>query len=326
MTNVVITRSSGLPFPKHQPVKLSYTAGYAQGADTLTYECGIFDKSDFDAKEEFTFEVTPGTGDKINFTGVLFDFPETADNRVRSLNFVSKYTIGLHSYLPLYGQGNLSNVLKACYRAADVLKTDIVPCDRDYDAVCFPRTMTTQEAITYLERMALVDGNSYVATTIINDTAYGRNVCKGKQQISGVYYIIEEIRDSRKYIDLGGGLSVDALSDSIKLNKTSFTMKGTSLVVGKAFHTYESVIANKARTRVAQLKQYFKNYIARISQPGFQLTVGNNFVVDENDLYSKSDQARKQLLRGTYFIMAQELSVDFSRSMENTASVLQKVA
>jgi len=340
---VNITLKSGQKFTKHEPATLSYYMAFASKADFLFYDVGLYEPLALSPYDEVTFDIIPSVGDSIKFVGYLYNKKNLGKANTVRLHFVSKYFKGMLSMEPLYGKGKLSDIASAFYTKAGVLSVVADPSDITVDSILFPRTARIDDAISYLINRATAPTDSYLVSTIIGDTAYIRNIKKGKEDIKataqteeartsgggsvkagGLYYIPTQVKDDRFRVDAMGGLKLSVFSDAANVDPQSFSSKGTNEVTNNLFYGLTDKLLVKAKGRVAQLTSYYTSYTALLSVLGSVPLLGSNLIVDKNDITSSSTWF-KTLDEGKYFINSQAIFIDFKESYPKTQIGVQMV-
>jgi hypothetical protein len=320
-------RKTVYTFPVHQPVMLNYFMGFKLSADYLIYEVAFLEEYRvFDRAEVFTFNVTPQNGTSFTFVGRLYNSQPQAEDRIQKMHFVSQYYPKLQSMIPLYGSGNISDLLKAFYAKAGVPKFEADLAEASLDNVLIGRDQTIDQGISYLLDRATASDNGFLYAAIVNDKCFIRNLKKGKQDYAGIFYTVQDIYDARKEVDSDGGLSVGVISDATSQVEIELKMPiGKSEVTRKDFYTYESSEMSKNRAAVKQRKTYYNNYTAIISMPLWAVLMGSNLVVDDRDIYQGKISGRKQLMRGKYFVNSALFEASFSKNMEAARYTIQLV-
>ncbi len=324
MSDLKLTRSSGVDFPANQPIKITYYMSFGNIVDFLIYEAEFYEDLTFNPDEEVIFDVAPNEGGAIKFTGVLYNTEIITKTEHLKLFFTSKFFKKMASAPPLFGSGNVSDIIESFYRKTGVPIVDKDRSDITLNNFLAPRTTTVDAAIQYLLNRA-VASDAHLLGTIVGDTAYIRSVKKGREQVSGLLYTVVSIKDNRKRVDALGGLKLNTLTDKKDESKITQQVQGTSEIEVNRFFGVSDKNNNRARSKVQQLKVFFNNYTAVLTMPGWIPLWGSNIVVNDDDVLNQVALRSTSLLRGKYFVANQVLTTDYSKNLETTDIGVQLV-
>jgi hypothetical protein len=321
-----VSLSSGAAFPEHSPRHLLYTMSFQNHADYLILEAGFWEPLNIKPNDEVIFDITPTSGDKFKFVGLLYDVKPGADQRNLRLTFISKYYMKLMSMPPLFGKGNAVDIAKAFYAKAGVPILNADTSNMSFDNIVLPRTATIADGLLYVLNRATTPNDSYLAYTLIGDTAYIRDIKKPRTPYKELQYTISAVKDNRKKIDVDGGLSTTVFSDAEEGRSDFIKLPGQSIVQTNDFYTVDDYAVSKARSSVQQAKVYYTNYVAYLSFPGFVPLMANFYQIGPKDIYYDLPMNMPFLMAGKYFCSVESLHVDFNRQMEVSQCALQYVA
>jgi hypothetical protein len=331
MVELKITLKSGSKFPSQMPLELNYFMSFQTKTDYLIMDTMLYDTMNFVPDEEFTFEISPSSGMAIKFVGVFYNAKKLSDNVAHlRMTFVSKYYLGLMSSVPLYGGGNVADIIETFYRKANVPQVKKDRSTVSFDTILLPRTTTVNSGIAYLLEHAVATGgaqDAYLVSTVVQDTAYIRSVKNGEKDIENMYYTIDSVQDNRRKIDIFGGLKMKMLNDSKDANALTQTLPGDNKVERNVFYAISDKVHNRAKARVTQARAYYSRCLATITMLGWIPLFGSNLVVKNNDkdMYQSIPVEFKSLMQGKYFCNTQCLNADMRSSKELSICNIQLV-